>query len=77
MQNDYNLPPGCSDEDIDRSAGGPQACDRCNEDFDADELNDVGLCPGCEEAKDDSPQTRRLASELRAMSNTPYDPEEN
>jgi hypothetical protein len=46
----YNLPPGCTDADIDRAAGAyEEKCRRCDDPFEARDLNDVGLCDRCAE----------------------------
>lgn len=45
----FNLPPGVRLRDIDTATGCfPADCSRCDETFEACELNDVGLCDKCE-----------------------------
>lgn len=63
----FNLPPDCSVRDIDRAAGAYSAdCERCGCWFQACELNDVGLCGGCQREEE---RPKREEEEMEDLEN--------
>lgn len=45
----WNLPPGCTERDIDNRFGDVGRCAQCDEKFDTDDLDKDWLCEDCAE----------------------------
>lgn len=52
MNTPSNLPPGCTDNDVERAAGSIDSCKECGREMYAEKLED-GACPKCRRDKEE------------------------
>ena len=50
--NPSNLPPGCTDHDIERNAGTYADCSNCGREWEAEKLDENDRCPRCQNEDD-------------------------